>query len=168
MKLKKLLGLNKSDEELTGLGGWLVLLGLGLVGSLTKNAYELLGTYVPLFLSGRWAAMTAPEGETYNPDLAAFAVFEAGALTALLALNAYTLFQFFTRKRAFAKTLILLLVVSLAFSIADIVAFAALLPGRVVFDDATAATLVGGVVSLLVWGVYVRRSRRVKLTFTRS
>lgn len=167
MNLAAIFKTNTSDEELTGLGGWLLLVGLGILGSAAKNAYELIATYVPLFSDDRWGAMTSPASKHYNPDLALFAGLEAGALAVLLALNAYVIVLFFTRRHSFPKTFIALLVVSLVFSLADLAAFAWLVPGQEVFDDASIATLAGSVFSLVVWGAYIHRSRRVRLTFTR-
>lgn len=157
----------KTDEELTGLGGWLVLLGLGILGSAGKNAYELIATYGPLFTSSRWAEMTTPGAAGYAPDLAGFVCFEVTALAVLLALNGGVIYLFLARKRLFPKAFIVFLLASLGFSVADLAAFHWLVPGREVFDPQSLATLVGGVFSLVVWGAYIWRSRRVHLTFVR-
>lgn len=165
--MRKFFTMQKSDTDLTGLGGWLILVGLGIVGSAAKNAYELLATFVPLVFSGRWGAMITPGAEGYNPQLATFAAFEAAALSVLLALNLWVVYLFFARKGAFPKMFVVLLAFSLAFSLADVAAFAYLLPDQNAFDEATVATLAGGVFALAVWGAYMRASRRVRLTFTR-
>ena len=158
---------SKPDAALTGLGGWLILVGLGILGSAAKNAFELTATYVPLFAGARWSAITTPGTESYNPDLALFAAFEAGALAVLLAVNLYVIYLFFARKRRFPRAFMALLGISLTFSLADLAAFAWLVPGQEVFDDASVATVAGGVFSLALWGAYMVRSRRVRLTFTR-
>ena len=54
------------NNELKGLGGWLVLVGIGVVISPIRLLVTLVPTYKPIFEGGTWEAITTVGSEAYE------------------------------------------------------------------------------------------------------
>ncbi len=50
----------------SGLGGWLILVVIGLCYSLLQQLIQLFYVFTPLFTDGTYDALTNPESEFYN------------------------------------------------------------------------------------------------------
>jgi Protein of unknown function (DUF2569) len=55
------------DRKLEGLGGWLILLGIGIIFTPLRIATQMLPLYSNMFSDGSFAAATTPGTEAYNP-----------------------------------------------------------------------------------------------------
>ncbi len=64
-------------NELKGLGGWLVFVGIVLVISTYRLLFTALPIYPPIFTSGMWKTLTNPESELYYAFLAPLLIGEA-------------------------------------------------------------------------------------------
>lgn len=155
----------KTDQELTGIGGWLLLLGLGLVGSVVKNVYELYSVYYPLIISEKWGQITDPESKYYNPLLSKFIYIEMFSISLLLVVGIYVTYLFFMRKKYFPRMFVVLILLSFAMTVVSVISFSVIVPTGKVFDQQTLASVVGSVFNFIVWVPYLRWSRRVRLTF---
>jgi len=49
------------------IGGWLILVGIGVVFTPLKIIFLLSTTYPPLFSDGAWEAITTVGSEAYSP-----------------------------------------------------------------------------------------------------
>ena len=55
------------NNELKGLGGWLGLVGLGLIISPIRQAIFMYTTYYPMFEEGVFSVLTSVDSEAYHP-----------------------------------------------------------------------------------------------------
>lgn len=86
----------------SGLGGWLVLVQIGLIATLIQVSYQLLNYNIPSFSQEYWGILASPQGEMYHPLWAPVIIFEAAANGVLLLLTVFTLILFY-QKRHFCR-----------------------------------------------------------------
>jgi Protein of unknown function (DUF2569)/GYF domain 2 len=147
--------------ELTGLGGWLALVGFGQVTGILR--------------------LLVSTGEYYSKmDGQLFAKFpttmwgEAVMNGALIALSVYTAVLFFRRSRNFPRFFIVQFVAAICQPIVELlwVAFTiALATGRPLvdflsFDPKDGGKWIAVLITAVVWIPYIKKSRRVANTFT--
>ena len=60
-------------DEKKGLGGWLILVGLGVVLTPIRILATYIPIYKPIFEDGTWEALTTVGSEAYNPIVGSFA-----------------------------------------------------------------------------------------------
>jgi len=56
---------NIEDNRLKGLGGWLILVGIGVVLSPIRLLGLIIQVYKPIFEDGTWEALTTVGSESY-------------------------------------------------------------------------------------------------------
>lgn len=163
--------LGEMDPELTGIGGWLVLVAIGV----TLRPLVLLGQLVmgshDSFNQNVWEAMTIPGNESYQAALAPLIITETAGNLLLLIGSILVLVLFYRRRRTFPPTFIVLLAFSATFLVFDAWAGTSLLkneettkPGAL-GEGTTSA--IQAVMQAVIWIPYLLVSRRVKATFTR-
>lgn len=152
-----------------GLGGWLILVIIGLVVSPIRIVVMMLQNHVPIFTDGTWALVTTPGSEAYHPLWGPLIGFEIVGNLALVALAFATLFLLVVRSRAAPIAAIAwyggaLLFVGLDALLAQQIPLVANQP----MDPQTIGEIVRSVVAAAIWIPYFLVSRRVKATFTRD
>src|SRR5262245_44895261 len=55
------------DERLRGLGGWLILMGIGVVVTPLRSLATAVSVHLPIFTSGAWLALTTVGSDSYHP-----------------------------------------------------------------------------------------------------
>ncbi len=152
------------DAHLVGLGGWLWLVGFGVV----VRPLVLLGTvgvqFKAAFDLDVWENLTIAGREAYQVWMGPLIVFEMVGNTLLFTLNVLIVFLFFGKKRAFPAAYVTLLAFAVVFLALDAVLAHALIEGA---DASGVGDLVQTVVAAAIWIPYALVSRRVKVTFTR-
>ena len=146
-----------TQQELTGLGGWLILVGIGLV-------WGVIGGFMNIFTGfGIWA---------YAGFLKGIA-FELVNLINLV-LCGFTVFLFFTKSRKFPTVFIVLLVVGSVTGIINVIILGSTLSsalgrGNAAVEMGASAGMYGGlafnIIFAVIFIVYTLKSRRVKNTF---
>ena len=148
----------------TGLGGWLVLVGIGV----TLGPLSALGTIVgnaSAYTASTWAALTMPGGTRYHPLWAPALLLELVINLSLLVFGALLAWQFFRRRRWFPALFVVFILARTLLTQMDS-AFVHAIPdaeARAAADPS--ARTVGTIVGSLVWVAYMFRSRRVRNTF---
>ncbi len=150
-----------------GLGGWLILLGLGVALSPIRMGVEVFTTYANLVSSGAWAALGSAESDHYIPFWQPLLVVEMFINAALIVAWIYMASQFFMKKAKFPRLYTAVILFTIAFLLLDAWAFSFLMPGGEIFDPDTTKTIIRTVISALIWIPYLRVSKRVKATFIR-
>lgn len=149
----------------SGLGGWLILIAIGLVLTPLKLGVLLTGTFLPMFTDGSVRALTTPGSEHYHSlwlpmiayEVIGNGVFIVGSIVALI--------LFFSRSRRFPHYYIVFLLANLAFLAIDEL-LGAKIPAVAASDDMTSlGQLVRVFVSCCIWVPYFLVSKRVKNTF---
>ncbi len=147
-----------------GLGGWLILVGLGIIIAPIK----LMAAFLPaikIFSDGTWEVLTVPGSESYNllwgPIILGEMLINGGSLIVWL----YVAFLFFSMKKGFPKWYIRIMVFQVAFILLDALAISLVLPSEPIFDPNTAKIFASALIGALIWVPYVLVSKRVKATF---
>jgi hypothetical protein len=146
------------------LGGWLIVLALGLMGSLIVLLVGLTKGLLSMTTPGVWVALTSPDSSVYHPMWGPTILFEIGGGIALLALMLVALNRFLRRLRTAPALLIAVLVAQASYGAID-----ALMKSWLPIEHGEAMTEFGGVVRSLIvatiWIAYVLNSKRVRRTF---
>lgn len=155
------------EKSLEGLGGWLVLVGLGIIISPLRIIGKIFPVYSEMFSNGSWAALTTPGTEAYNPlwtpILSGEMVINGGLVLAWI----FIAFLFFSKKSVFPKWYIGILLFTLVFILIDALVIKTLLPNEPVFDPETIKEVGRSLVVTLIWVPYILVSKRVKATFVK-
>jgi len=160
--------LTLEEQKLRGLGGWLILVGIGLcLGPVIRIA--TLGQNWEGYLSIQtWQSVALPQGELYHPLYGPLLIFELLGNTVLLGLNMLALCLFFSKRRAFPKVYIALMVFNGVFLVLDDLGCAqipSLHSGNA--DPKQYSAGVRALFYAILWSTYMLKSRRVKATFVK-
>lgn len=158
----------KENNELKGLSGWLVLIGIGVV----LSPFRLLSTTIPLFSdiysNGVWEILTTVGSSAYNPYWAPLLISEIIFNTCIFIASIYLIYLFFTKKIIFPTVYIAIVIISLIFIPLDAVIATKIFPNEPVFDTETTKEFMRILVGGLIWIPYLLKSKRVKATFIES
>ena len=153
------------QQPLSGLGGWLILVAIGVVMSPLQMLATLLQTYVPFFQGGTWEALTTPGSEQYHALWAPLIIFEFIGNLGLFVACVVLLFLFFKKSRFFPRTYIAIALVNLCYLVLDAWFVSFVLTSESMFDPDTTREIVRSLVTTAVWGTYMLISDRVRNTF---
>jgi transglutaminase-like putative cysteine protease len=148
-----------------GLGGWLVLVAIGLVISpfiIGRALIDLAGA----LSADTWAALTTFGGANYHALWAPFLLVELVANLGQLVFAVLMLLLFFQRRTCFPKLMIGFYIASAALQGTDLMMLSLMPTIPVTAKDY--GTLVRVIVTSIIWSAYLVRSRRVKATFVRQ
>ncbi|SDK63855.1 DUF2569 domain-containing protein [Microbulbifer yueqingensis] len=153
------------NNETKGLGGWLILVGLGVVIAPIRMLITYIPIYKPIFEDGTWQALTTVGSEAYHPMWGPLLIGEIAYNSILVVALTYLVYLFFSKHYLFPKVFIAIILVSLVFIPLDSWMVTRIFPSEPVFDPDTTKeflrTLIGGV----IWIPYMLVSKRVKATF---
>jgi hypothetical protein len=156
---------NRSPERI---GGWLMLILIGLFVSPIVIGMHLYKDFLPIFSDGTWEVLTDPSSDVYHHLWAPLIVFEVTGNVIVLLLGLIALYFFLRRSRHTPRASIAWLVVSLVFVVSDFF-LADLIPlvAEQGTDLDTVKEVVKSVASAVIWVPYFLFSKRVRETFTR-
>jgi hypothetical protein len=152
-------------ENLDGLGGWLILIGLGIITSPLRIIAMAFPIYYEIFSNGSWEVLTTPGTETYNSLFGLIIIGEILINGALVVAWLFIAFLFFTKKIAFPKWYIGILLFTLAFILLDALTIKLVFPNEPVLDPETLKEFGRSLIVVLIWVPYMLVSKRVKATF---
>ena len=155
------------EKNLEGLGGWLVLVGLGIIISPLRIIVQAFPIYSEMFSNGSWAVLTTPGTEAYDPLWAPILFGEMAINGGLALVWIFIAFLFFSKKKAFPKWYIGILLFTLSFILVDALVIKSVLPNEPVFDAETIKEFGRSLVVTLIWVPYMLISKRVKATFVK-
>jgi hypothetical protein len=159
--------MDNEEKTLEGIGGWLVLVAIGIVVAPIRLIMVMAATYSDIFSTGAWEALTTPGREAYNalfgPIIIGEIIINIGVICACF----YLAYLFFSKKSVSPKFFIGLAVFSLIFIIVDAFAIKLVVPSEPVFDQDTVKELMRSLFAVVVWVPYMLISKRVKATFTK-
>ena len=153
------------EKSLEGLGGWLILVGLGIIVAPIRIVAIMLPLYSEIFSDGAWEILTTPSSEAYNPLWAPILIGEIVINGGLVLSYLFMAFLFFSKKKVFPKWFIGILVFTLVFILVDALAMKIVLPNDPIFDPDTTKEFARSVIGTLIWVPYMLKSERVKATF---
>jgi uncharacterized protein DUF2569 len=161
-----------SVNDPVGIGGWLILVGLGLVATLIIRAFATLGA-VRILTSGTIAIVTGPNSNGYVPGHVGLMRFELVTGLATLAANVAVLILFSRESRWFPRMYMGLLALGAVLGTTDHLLLLHAIHGssRLLQDRMYDETTTGGarqmeaVGGAIFWICYTAKSPRVKNTF---
>lgn len=157
-----------AEQSAQAIGGWLILVAIGIVITPLRMLAQVLPTYVKIFTEGSWVALSTPGSATYNASLSAFIAVEMLVNGLLLMGALYLIFLFFSKRKKFPKVYILLSASTLVIQILDALIIQSILPQQDAFGQETVAEMGRTVIACAIWIPYMLTSQRVKATFVRS
>lgn len=151
----------------SGLGGWLVLVQIGLIATLFMVAFQLLNYNLPSFSPEYWDILTSVQGELYHPLWAPLIVFEAASNVLLLLLCIFSLVLFYQKKALLPRVIILFYCSSLLISLIDYIMLLNIPLSREVSEGSGIRNLIRSAFTCAIWVTYFLKSERVRNTFVR-
>jgi len=149
----------------SGVGGWLILIAIGLIITPIRLSMFIYSAYVPLFNSGAWSILTTPGSERYHWAWKPLLLLEISGNVAFVVWSIILLFLLFTRSRRFPRLMIAYLIGNLLFIGLDLLAVASL-PNTGDAASDLIPELVRSILVCAIWVPYFLVSVRVKNTFT--
>ena len=157
--------LHPEDQKYAGLGGWLILIGIGLCFAPVTRVSLLAKHWEGLFSLNAWQMVAMPTGEHYHPLYAPLLIFEVLGNVLLLGINLLALGLFFKKRSLFPKVWMILMFSNAAFLWADgavsgMIPFVSGSSGGSTWRKAFSASW-----GALLWTAYLFKSKRVRATF---
>ncbi len=160
--------LNQENKEFSGLGGWLILVGIGVLVAPFKTGAILINSFLPIFSHGMWAILTDPTSNAYHPLWGPYILSEVITNIGLFVASSYMILLFFKKSKRFPKWFMAISVLSLLIIIADTFAIKLILPGKPVVNLAFMRNISTALLTCLIWVPYMFISKRVKGTFVQE
>jgi hypothetical protein len=148
-----------------GLGGWLILVCIGLILNPIYVVFLIWTEFLPAFEPETWDLMTNPTSEYYNPYWTPVIIGELVGNAVYLVLSLFLLWLFFTKKRLFPMAFIFMYAYQFAFITLDSYVVSLVFPEIAMFDEEFLKQLGRTSISGLIWITYMCVSKRVKATF---
>ena len=142
----------REEKNLEGIGGWLILVAIGLVGNPIAMVVRAGSVFMVLARSESWT----------GTQLATGGVYVLGVFLALY--QAFVAVQFFRKKRSLPLLITICYAVYPAFCLIRVIAESGT---NDTLEGANVRTLVQAAVGALIWIPYFHQSKRVKATFVR-
>ena len=155
---------DNDNNELKGLDGWLILVGIGVViGPI------MLFVTSPIFDTGVWETLTTVGSESVYPlYLGLLVAGEMVGAALFMIASLYLIYLFFSKHYLFPKVYIGVTLAALIFFLLDAWLAAKIFPSEPIFDDETAKEFVRTLISVAIWVPYMLVSKRVRLTFVKN
>ena len=151
-------------KELKGLGGWLILVAIGLVFSTVLLPVSFF-PLIDILDAENWQSLSEFMPETFN-SATRLLIFAEIAVNALLFFAClYLLYLFFKKHYLFPRYYIVIQVAALISILIDSCVLYLINPNEPVFDSDTVKSLMRGLFSAAIWIPYMLKSERVKNTF---
>ncbi len=145
----------------SGLGGWLVLVSIGVVLSPFTLAYTLVQSYSAYSLP-YWHSVTSPGGESYHPLFGPYLIIELLGNITILASTILIAFLYFRKRSSFPRVFIIYMLFDAVFLWLDY-ALACAIPATA--SENSLKDPVRITIQCLVWIPYMLQSKRVEATF---
>lgn len=154
-----------TQAPLKGIGGWLILVVIGLVVTPVRITYFMIANHWPVFRDGLWPVLTTPGTDAYHPLWAPLIIFEILGNLGSICLALVTLWLLARRSRRTPLLAITWLILGATFVVIDFFA-ADLIPAVAEQQDPeNMKELVRSIVGVAIWVPYFLVSKRVKATF---
>jgi hypothetical protein len=157
----------ETKNNLEGLGGWLILVGLSVLTYPVFSFFNL-HAYIP-FLSapGQWDLLTNPANEEYDALYSTFVFAKLSVTAILLGISATLAWAFLSKKRIFPKMFIAILLAAPVVALVDAKIVNHFFPDEEVFSRDIIEELLNYIFGIVVWIPYLLVSKRVAITFTK-
>jgi hypothetical protein len=156
--------MGQGEKKLVGIGGWLILILISLIGSLLLSVPSIVSEITLATSGGLIESLKTVGSDYYNPAAANLVIFEIVFNICLMLFFIFLLFLFFSKKKLFPKFMIVLYSVTLLINILDIFLFDWIFELPLQAGDQF-NSLVRSAIACFIWIPYLLSSKRVKNTF---
>lgn len=138
----------------SGLGGWLVLVCLGLFATIIQGIIAIIQE-IPIITKG------LDYKGIFKPGYISLLIFEVVSNILVVCFACYCLYLFFKKKKIFINLFVVFYVSAFTLSLIDLVIAKGMFP----HVEISSAPLVQGLIKLAIWTWYIKVSIRAKNTF---
>lgn len=149
----------------SGLGGWLVLVQIGLFISLITRVVTMFQAMSIMGGSETGNLLTSPSSPYYHPLWKTSFIIEGVSSAAMLLFTIIILVSFYQKKRVLPRLMIIFYVVNFLLLLITVLILNQIPLAREVQGVNSISTLIGGILGCAIWIPYFIRSERVKNTF---
>ncbi|WP_339308958.1 DUF2569 domain-containing protein [Paenibacillus sp. FSL k6-2145] len=151
----------------SGLGGWLILIQIGLFVTVILLAVQLFQQIIPTFTTETWEMLTSKQSDYYHPLWGPVLVFEMVYNTLFLLFSVYTIFAFYSKKAILPRLMIIFYGLSLIVGIIDYLLLLQIPLAKELEDGSSIREIAKSVITCAIWIPYFIKSERVHNTFVR-
>ena len=155
---------SRHHRYLDGLGGWLILVMLGMIFTPIGIGVTMARLYPTIFHLERWQQLTMPGNATYHPLWMPILLFELVYNALVIVLCIFVTVLFFQKRYVWPRCYIALLVLIVAGLIIDAI-LVQQIPAAAAQAVFSLRDIFGGLVRAAVWIPYTLVSIRVRVTF---
>lgn len=152
---------------ISGLGGWLVLVQIGLYSTIVMLLVQLFQYSLPAFGQETWELLTSKDSEFYHVMWGPIMVFEMVYNVLFLLFCGYILIQFYQRRSILPRLMIIFYSASLIVGIVDSALLYQIPLARENEDGSTLRDTIRSIITCAIWIPYFIKSERVQNTFVR-
>lgn len=152
-------------KSVSGLGGWLILVGIGLCLRPFFMLAALVEIYASVFADGVWELLTDPSLPSYVPGIRVLTVGEICINVLMMLFWIWLIVLFFRKKYQFKQYFVIGLIATPVIIILDSWFASMVFPAEVMFDKETMKDIIRSSSYAIIWVSYIKISKRVKNTF---
>lgn len=154
-----------SVSQLKGLGGWLILVGFGLVFGALRLFGQSINIYKPYLNSDLLEQLTNPSSSTFIPNFIILFYAELMVLLFLISLTLYLIYLFFNKKKSFPKNYIFISLFVVLYIPVDAYLVSVVIPSEKILNEELIKSFFQAMISGAIWIPYMLKSKRVRNTF---
>lgn len=156
---------NVDSSQYDKIGGWLILLGIGIVTNPLRLIFTTYSMFSDIFLSDFWSSLSSTDSIYYHKLWKPVIFFELSINIVAIIFSLIILIFFFKKSKFFPKTWIIFACTYILFLIIDL-----LLCRQIPFVVEQGMgdfykPIIQNFVTFTIWGTYLIKSKRVKGTF---
>ncbi|PYE47821.1 DUF2569 domain-containing protein [Paenibacillus barcinonensis] len=151
----------------SGLGGWLILIQIGLLFTLIMLLAQISQSILPILNTETWEMLTAKDSGYYHPLWGPIIIFEAVFNLLFLLFTVYVIVAFYQRKAILPRLMIIFYSVSLIVGTVDYLLLYQIPMARELEDGGSIRDIVRSGIACAIWIPYFIKSERVQNTFVR-
>ncbi|MFC5986824.1 DUF2569 domain-containing protein [Marinicrinis lubricantis] len=152
------------DLTISGLGGWLILVQIGLFISLARAVYYLLDA---MSVWKQWDTIMDEESFYYDPLWPSLTVFESVYNGFIVIFCLYIVINFYMKKSIVPRLMIILYSSNLLAAVIDYAMIQQITFAKQLDNGDAEKVLYRAILAAAIWIPYFLRSRRVRQTFVR-
>lgn len=151
----------------SGLGGWLVLVQIGLYSTIVMLLVQLFQYSFPALEKETWELLTSKDSEYYHVMWGPIISFELVYNVLFLLFCGYILIQFYQRRFILPRLMIIFYCTSLLIGIIDYALLQQIPLAQEAEDGSSLRDIMRSIITCAIWIPYFIKSERVKNTFIR-
>lgn len=156
-----------SSLEISGLGGWLVLVQIGLYGTLLLLLLQMANNSIPALGPGIWNELTSKESSLYDPLWGTLIIFELLSNILLFLFCVFSLIIMYRKKSIFPRLMIIFYSSNFCLLVIDYLLLNQISIAVQLQSPDSIRDLLRAGITCAIWIPYFLRSTRARNTFVR-